>query len=198
MIAAPPDHYVYVPLAQSAAWQMDLVVRSEVEPGALAAAIRAEVRAVDSSLPLYEVHTLEEAVARSLATKRLTNLLLLGFAIAALLLAAVGIYGVMAVSVGQRVTEFGIRLALGAGRRDLLTLVLGQGVRLVLVGLALGLAAAAALTRYLGSLLFHVEPLDPAVFAVVGLVLAAVAVIACYLPARRATRTDPLVALRYE
>jgi ABC-type antimicrobial peptide transport system permease subunit len=104
----------------------------------------------------------------------------------------------MALNVGQRANEFGIRLALGAGRVELLSLVLGRGLRLVAIGLVLGLAVAAALTRYLESLLFHVQPVDRGVFGAVGLILAAVAVLACYLPARRATRTDPLVTLRYE
>jgi ABC-type antimicrobial peptide transport system permease subunit len=147
---------------------------------------------------VYEVHTLEQAVARSLGTQRLTNRLLLAFAVTALLLAAVGIYGVMALGVSHRVNEFGIRLALGATPARVLGLVLGQGMRLVLLGLALGLAGAAALTRFLGSLLFRVEALDLVTFGSVSFVLVAVACGACYLPARRATATDPLRALRYE
>jgi putative ABC transport system permease protein len=177
---------------------MDVVVRTAADPAALAAAIHREVRSLDPTLPVYEVHTLEQAVARSLGTERLTNHLLLAFALAAMLLAAVGIYGVMALGVSHRVNEFGIRLALGAAPGDVLALVLGQGMRLVLLGVALGLAGAAGLTRFLGSLLFHVEPLDSVTFGGVALVLAAVAFFACYIPARRATRTDPLQALRYE
>jgi putative ABC transport system permease protein len=161
-------------------------------------AVRREVQALDATLPFYDVHTLENAVARSLATRRLTNQLLLGFAVAALVLAAIGIYGVIALSVSHRVSEFGIRLALGAAPGDVLRLVLRQGLRLILVGVVIGLTAATALTRSLSALLFEVQPLDPLIFGGVALVLVSVAVLACYLPARRATATDPLVALRYE
>jgi len=177
---------------------MDLVVRAVSDPAALTGAIRAEVRALDPALPVYEVHTLEEAVGKSLGTRRFTNLLLLGFGLSALLLAAVGIYGVMAVNVTSRTNEFGIRLALGAGARQVRGLVVRQGMRLVLQGLALGLLGAAALTRYLGALLFQVRPIDPMTFGAVALVLAGVALAACYIPARRATSADPLQALRYE
>jgi predicted permease len=194
----PPDHYIYRPLAQSGDWRMDLVVRATAEPAALVPALRAEVRALDAALPMHDVHTLEEAVARSLGPRRVTNLLLLAFAAAALLLAAIGIYGVMALSVTQRVTEFGVRLALGAAPAQVLALVLRQGMALVLAGTALGLAGAAGISRYLDALLFQVQPMDPVVFLGVGLVLAAVALAACYFPARRATATDPLQALRYE
>jgi putative ABC transport system permease protein len=197
-VTEDPARYVYRPLSQSNTWSMDVVVRTASDPAALTAAIHREVHSLDPTLPVYEIHTLEQAVARSLGTKRLTNRLLLAFALTALMLAAVGIYGVMALGVSHRVNEFGIRLALGAAPRDVLALVLGQGMRLVLLGVAIGLAGAAWLTRFLGSLLFQVEPLDPTTFGAVALVLAAVAFGACYLPARRATRTDPLDALRCE
>ena len=197
-VAEDPLRYVYLPLSQGSAWSMDVVLRASSDPAALTGAMRREVQALDPTLPVYEVHTLEQAVARSLGTQRLTNRLLLAFAVTALLLAAVGIYGVMALGVSHRVNEFGIRLALGATPARVLGLVLGQGMRLVLLGLALGLAGAAGLTRFLGSLLFHVEPLDPVTFGAVALLLVAVACGACYLPARRATATDPLRALRYE
>jgi ABC-type antimicrobial peptide transport system permease subunit len=144
------------------------------------------------------VHTLDDAVARSLGTRRLTNYLLVAFAAGALVLAAVGIYGVMAVGVRQRVAEFGIRLALGASAGTVLRLVLGQGLRLVVAGLIVGLAGALALTRYLGALLFNVRAQDPWVFAAAAALLAAAAFAACYLPARAATRSDPLVALRQQ
>jgi putative ABC transport system permease protein len=192
------DRYVYLPHAQYPLAEMDLVVGTDTSPAALAATIRREIQAMDGSLPFYEVHTLEEAVGRSLTTRRLTNNLLLAFAVAALILAAVGIYGVMALGVSQRVNEFGIRLALGATPVNVLALVLRRGLRLVVLGVMLGLAAAFGLTRYLGALLFQVKPIDPLIFSVVALVLVAVALAACYLPARRATATDPLEALRCE
>lgn len=197
-VTEDPERYVYVPSSQRSTPVMDVVARTRSDPAALTAAMRQEVRALDPTVPLYGVHTLEGAVARSLGTLRLTNHLLLAFAVTALLLAAVGIYGVMALGVSQRVNEFGIRLALGAAPRNVLRLVLGQGMRLVLLGTILGVAGAAGLTRFLGSLLFEVPPVDPLTFVAVVLVLAAVAFGACYLPARRATTTDPLVALRYE
>jgi putative ABC transport system permease protein len=192
------DRYIYVPHAQAPADQMDLVVRADTDPSMMVGAIRQEIQRLDPALPFYEVHTLEGAVARSLSTRRVTNSLLFAFAIAALILAAVGLYGVIALSVSQRIKEFGIRLALGATRADVLTLVLRQGMRLLVVGLILGLAGAVGVTGYLGSLLFHVRPLDPLIFTGVVLLLVTVALGACYIPARRATATDPLEALRYQ
>jgi len=197
-LAKEPDHYLYAPLAQLPAGQMDIVVRTSVDPVGLAPAIRHEVVALDPALPVYDVHTLEQAVSRSLGTYQITNRLLASFALAALLLAAIGIYGVTALNVSQRVNEFGIRLALGARPGDVRALVLGRGMRLVLAGVAIGIAGAAALARLLGSILFGVKPLDPLTFGALAAALAAVALVACYLPARRATATDPLVALRYE
>ena len=161
-VTEDPVRYVYLPHAQSSTWFMDLVVRTAADPASLTDAIRREVRSLDPTLPLYEVHTLEHAVSRTLDTPRLTQRLLLGFAVAALLLAVLGIYGVMALNVNHRVNEFGIRLALGAAPRDVLRLVLGQGVRLALLGTVLGLLAAAGLARSLESLLFEVKPFDPA------------------------------------
>jgi putative ABC transport system permease protein len=197
-VTEDPIRYVYLPHAQSSTGFMDLVVRTAADPASLTEAIRREVRSLDPTLPLYEVHTLEQAVSRTLDTPRLTQRLLLSFAVAALLLAVLGIYGVMALNVNHRVNEFGIRLALGAAPRDVLRLVLGQGVRLALLGAVLGLLAAAGLARSLESLLFDVKPFDPITFGAVSLVLVVAALVACYLPARRATATDPLVALRCE
>jgi ABC-type antimicrobial peptide transport system permease subunit len=156
------------------------------------------VGVVRNAKPFYDVHTLKAAVARTLATRRLTNQLLLAFAVTALLLAAIGIYGVMALGVADRVQEFGIRLALGAAPTDVLHLVLRQGLRLVALGVVIGATASLALTRTIAALLFGVRPLDPPTFALVALVIAAVSVAACYVPARRATGTDPLAALRHE
>jgi putative ABC transport system permease protein len=195
-LGADAQRYVYVPHVQAPFLERDLVVRTSIEPGGLAAAIRHEIRTLDPGLPFYDVHTLDDAVARSVGTRQLTNRTLAAFSLAALVLAAVGIYGVIALNVSQRVQEFGVRVALGASRPAVLGLVLRQGLRLVLLGVALGLAATAWLTRYLGTLLFGVAPLDPLVIAGATVTLIAVALIACYVPARRATRIDPLRALR--
>jgi len=190
--------HVYVPLAQLDAGSMDLVVRSAADPALLAAAIRREVASLDPEVPVYQVHTLDAAVAQSLSTRRLTERLLAGFALAALLLASVGIYGVMALDVSRRVSEFGIRLALGATPADVLRLVLRQGLGLVIAGLCIGLGGALLLGRLVATLLFQVQPNDPVTLAGVAAILAATALAACTVAARRATATDPLVALRSE
>jgi predicted permease len=192
------DPYVYRPAAQFVRWATTLVVRATTDPAALIPAIRRQVASLDPELPLYHVSTIEQGMARSVSAKRLTNLLLTGFAATALLLSLIGIYGVMSLNVGSRTGEFGIRLALGARGADVLWLVVGQGLRLTLVGVALGLLGAFGLTRLLESLLFGVKATDPLIFAVVAVVLSLVALAACYLPARRATKVDPLVALRSE
>jgi predicted permease len=190
------ERFIYVPQVQARFLEMDLVVRTPMDPGALASAIRREIHHLDPSLPFYDVHTLDQALEASVGTRRLTNRLLGALSATALLLAGIGIYGVMAVGVAQRVREFGVRLALGATRGAVLGLVLRQALRLVVVGVALGLAASVWLTRYLGALLYGVSPLDPAVLGGATAILVAVALLAGYLPARRATRTDPLQALR--
>jgi putative ABC transport system permease protein len=190
--------YIYVPFAQSVDWETSLAVRTTGDPAAMLSAVRGQVSALDPELPLYEVATMEQAVARSLVTKRLTNILLAGFAATALLLAMIGIYGVMSLGVTSRTHEFGIRLALGARPHDVLRLVIGQGMKLAFAGVAVGLIGAMWLTELLASLLYEVEPTDPVIFSGVALVLCLAAMAACYLPARRATRVDPMVALRYE
>jgi putative ABC transport system permease protein len=190
--------HVYVPMAQGYARSMDLVIRTSSDPASLTRSVRSQIQAMDRGLPFYDVHTLEAQVARTLATRRLTNQLLLSFAVTALLLAAIGIYGVMALGVADRVHEFGIRLALGAAPIDVLSMVFRQGIRLVALGVTIGAAASLALTKTIAALLFGVTPLDPATFAVVAIVIATVSIAACYLPARRATATDPLAALRNE
>ena len=195
-LGALPDHYVYVPFAQSLRWSMDLIVRTAAKPERLTAAVRRELRALDPQLPLYDVHTLEQAVSDSLSTRRLMNVLLSAFAIAALLLAAIGISGVMTLEVASRTPEFGIRLALGAEPGEVRSLVLRQAMRLVLLGMAAGLVGAAGITRILGSMLFNVQPVDPVTFSGVAILLTTVALAACYIPVRRATATDPLQALR--
>jgi putative ABC transport system permease protein len=158
--------------------------------------VRAAVQAVDPEQPIAEIRTLDEWMARSLQGRRAPMLLLAMFGAVALVLAAIGIYGVLAFGVAQRVREFGIRQALGADARAIHALVLGHGVRTVGVGLAIGLGGAIALTRYLESLLYGVATHDAAVFSAVTVLLLAVALAACYVPARRATRVDPLIALR--
>jgi putative ABC transport system permease protein len=176
----------------------DLVVRTSGDPLLLAAAVRDEVWAVDKDQPVSNVSTMEAILAYSVARERFNMLLLAIFAAVALALAAVGIYGVMSYSVTQRTHEIGVRMALGATSSDVLKLVVGQGARLVSVGVAIGLGSAFALTRLMESLLFGVSATDPATFAVISIVLVAVAMLASYIPARRATKVDPMIALRYE
>ncbi len=175
-----------------------LLVRTAGEPLSLTSALRAQVRELDRELPLDTVQTLESVMAHSVASPRFYTLLLGLFAAVALLLAAAGIYGVMAYSVEQRTHEIGIRMALGAQTSDVLKLVVGQGLLLALVGVVIGVGAAFALTRLMTKLLFEVTATDPLTFVFIALLLTAVAWLACYIPARRATKVDPMVALRYE
>ena len=189
---------IYIPYRQQTGNRMYFVVRTEGDPLALADAIRAEVAALDRDVPLYEVSTMEALKARSTASRRVGVLLLGGFAVLALALAVVGLYGAISYSVSQRTHEMGIRMALGAGRGEILKMVLREGLWLALTGLALGTAGAFALTRLLEGMLYGVAATDPATFLAVSALLLSVALAACYLPARRATKVDPMVALRYE
>jgi putative ABC transport system permease protein len=175
-----------------------LVARTEGDPLSFVTAVRGEVKALDKDQPISNVHTLEELVTGSVATRRFNMALLAAFAGLALLLAAVGIYGVMSYSVEQRTHEIGLRMALGAQATDALRLLLGQGMKLVATGVAIGLAAAFALTRLISTLLFEVSATDPLTFVTIALLLTAVALLACYIPARRATKIDPMIALRSE
>ena len=175
-----------------------LVVRTSGDPRALAGAIREQVLAVDPNQPVYDVKTMEQRVAVTLETRRFAVVLLGIFGALGLLLAAIGLYGVLAFTVSQRTREIGIHMALGARARDVLLMVIKQGMSLVLVGVILGVAGAYAVTRTIRSLLFEVGTTDPLTFVAVLLLLGLVAFIACYLPARRATKVDPLEALRYE
>jgi putative ABC transport system permease protein len=189
---------VYLPYQQMPVRQMTLAVRTEGEPTGLAAAVRQQVRELDPDQPVTGMRTMEEVISRAIWQPRLHAILFGVFAAVALLLASVGIYGVMSYAVTQRTHEIGVRVALGARPRDILRLVVGHGLTLTLVGIALGAGAALALTQVMSSLLFEVSAADPATFAVNVALLAAVSLVACYIPARRATRVDPLVALRYE
>jgi putative ABC transport system permease protein len=177
---------------------LTLVMRTNAEPTSMIAAARSQVQAVDKDQPVYEIATLEQLLSKSIAKPRFYTTLLGSFALLALILGAVGTYGVMSFSVNQRQHEIGIRLALGAGRGDIFKLVVARGLRLALAGVAIGLGGALALTRLMSSLLFGISPTDPVTFVVISLVLIGVALGACFVPARRATKVDPMVALRYE
>jgi putative ABC transport system permease protein len=178
--------------------QLAFVMRTASKPNALAAAIQREVAAVDPDMPVYGVRSMEEIVADGVARQRFAMAVLSAFAVAALLLSAVGIGGVTAYVTSRRTREIGIRMALGARPGDVLRMVVGQGMRLIAVGVALGLIASLALTRLLEGLLFGVSATDAGTFSAIASALAAVALLACYLPARRAARVDPMVALRDE
>lgn len=193
-----PTPEIYTSYLQDPFAGMSYVVRSSVEPQSLVPSVREAVRQVDKAQPVAEVMEMEQLVSEAAAQPRFNSLLLGIFASVALMLAAAGIYGVMSYAVAQRTHEIGVRMALGAQTRDVLWLVVWQCIRLTLFGLALGLLCAFALTRVMATLLYGVKPTDPSTFAGGALLLAVVALLACYIPARRATKVDPLTALRYE
>jgi predicted permease len=177
---------------------INLLTRTEVEPLSLAAAVRSQIAALNKDQAVFNVRTMEQIVAQSVAARRFSMLLLTVFALVALALASLGIYGLMSYAVAQRSREIGVRMALGAQASDVLSMVIRQGMKLALVGVALGLVASLALTRTMKSLLFGVSATDPTTFAAIALLLVAVALLACCVPARRATKVDPLIALRHE
>jgi ABC-type antimicrobial peptide transport system permease subunit len=174
------------------------VVRTQGSPAASVASIRDAIRGFDSEALMFHPQTMDSVVAHSLASQRFAMILLAVFAALALILASIGIYGVISYVSGQRMHEIGIRIALGAQRSDVLKMVLGQGVRLAMFGVVTGLVAAAALAQLIAKILYGVSPIDPLTFIVVAVVLTLVALAACYIPARRAMRVDPIIALRYE
>jgi putative ABC transport system permease protein len=198
-LVVEPKPQMYLPFTQANFFEpRALVVKTNLEPLSLAATVRKTVWEIDKDQPVSDIASMETIVSESVARQRFSMLLLGVFAGLALVLAAVGIYGVMSYSVAQRTHEIGIRMALGAQRADVLKLTIGQGLRLVLTGVAIGLAAAFVLTRVMASLLFGVSATDPATFATISFVLVSVAVLASYIPALRATRVDPMFALRYQ
>jgi putative ABC transport system permease protein len=189
---------VYLAHAQNPIGGMSLAVRSNVPPETLAPAIQSQVKEMDPDLPVTRVRTMNDVIIESVWQPRLYAMLFGVFGVLALVLAAVGIYGVMAYSVTQRTREIGVRVALGATTRNVVTMVVGEGLKMTVVGLAVGLAGAFMLTRVMASLLFEVSATDPLTFALVGITLTIVALVACFVPARRAAKVDPMVALRYE
>ena len=189
---------MYAPFAQGPWPFLRLVVRAKTDPQNLAGAIRGATQSIDKDQPVDKIATMRSLVNSSIAPRRFYMQLLGSFAGMAFILAAIGIYGLVSYSVAQRTREIGIRMALGAKRNDVLRLVLSEGFKLTIIGLVLGLVGAFAATKVLRNLLFEVKPTDPFTFIAVSLSLLVVALLACYIPARRATKVDPLEALRYE
>ena len=197
-LEAPSEPAYYLPASQAPLQDMTLLVRTTTDPLSVVGAVRGAVLSIDPNHPISNVSTLEKVVNESIAQRRL-NMLLMGlFGGLAMLLSAVGIYGLLSHAVTQRTQEMGIRMALGAQVSDVLTLVLKQGMMLALAGEVIGLVGALVLTRLIRGLLFGVTPNDVMTFVIVIVTLSVVALLACYLPARRATKVDPLIALRYE
>jgi predicted permease len=197
-LAEPAMQTVYLPLRQNPMSEFSLAVKTSVEPATLADAVRREIRQIDPELAVFGVVTIEEALAESLAFRRFLMTLAAVFAGIALLLASAGLFGVVSYSVSQRKQEFGVRMALGAGRGQVLLLVLRQGLLLSAAGVGVGLMGAAALTQLLRSQLYAVEPADPLTYGVVAAVFVLVSLLASYEPARRATNLSPVEALRDE
>lgn len=189
---------MYLPIVQAGSGSLDLVVRAKLPIESLVPGVRTALENVDPDLPASDFQTLDHIVEQAVSPRRFITMLLAGFAILALILASLGIYGVISYSVNQRTNEIGIRIALGAQTGAVLKLIIGQGVKMTLIGLVIGLGAAFALTRVMSSLLFGVKASDPLTFFGIALLLSGVALAACYIPARRATKVDPMIALRYE
>jgi putative ABC transport system permease protein len=193
-----PLHQIPKSMASTLAANLSIVVQSATDPRTLTESVRRELQSVDPEVPASNVKTMDEFLAASVASRRFNLMLLTTFAGAALVLAAAGLYGVVSYTVTQRTPEIGIRMALGGEAGDMLRLVIAQGMKLALIGVGMGLVAALAVTRLMSSLLFGVTATDPLTFTVIAMLLTAVALLACWIPARRATKVDPLVALRHE
>jgi predicted permease len=197
-LEAPGPPHVYLSLFQNPPYNTVVYLRTAGDPSSYGETIRREVQAVDPNIPTFAVRSLDDVLARSMAERRFALNILGFFGVVALLLAAIGIYGVMTYTFSQRTQEIGIRMALGAQRADILRLAIGEGMLLVVLGLGSGILGALVLTRYLRTMLFGVTPADPLTFAAIAAILASVALLACFIPAQRATQVDPLVALRNE
>jgi len=197
-LESPAKPTIYLPFLQSAQAFMVTVVRTDIDPAGLASAVRRAIGAVDKDQPVLMTRTMADIYSDSVAQRRFNTALVVAFGTLALLLAVVGVYGLMAFAVTQRTHEMGVRIALGAERWDVVKLVLGQGLRLAFFGIVFGLAVAFFLTRFFSKLLFNVPQTDPATFITASLCLGGIALLASYIPARRAMRVDPMVALRYE
>jgi ABC-type antimicrobial peptide transport system permease subunit len=189
---------IYLPEAQFPTQFMTLVVHTSSAPRGVLAAVRNEIHEMDKDQAVYNIVTMDELLADSIALRRFSMVLLMIFAGVALVLASVGIYGVISFAVTQRTHEIGVRMALGASRRDILRLVVREGMTLALVGIGAGLIATFAMTRLMASLLYGISATDPTTFIAIAALLTSVALGACFVPARRATKVDPMVALRYE
>jgi putative ABC transport system permease protein len=188
----------YFPFAQVPSGGMTVVIKGSSDPNQLISSVRSAIKAIDPDQPIYSPRTMNEIRAESVAGDRLNLTLLSLFAGIALVLAIVGIYGVMSYSVTQRTHEIGIRMAIGARPRDVFRMILGQGMKLALIGVGVGLLLAFALTRLMATMLFGVEPTDATTFTGISILLISVALLACYLPGRRATKVEPTISLRYE
>jgi len=198
-----PEFFVPYQQAPASFWgwtrrSLSLVVRPRTDSARAMAGVRKAIWSVDSELPLYRVTSLEQLLSDSIALQRVYMALLVGFSLIALLLAVVGIYGVMSYLLAQRTHEIGIRMALGAHPRDVLKLMISQGMKLTIIGVVIGLLSAFGLTRFISNLLFSIGATDPATFSLIAILLGSVAFLACWIPARRATKVDPIIALRIE